>query len=212
MDLTLPNASKLGGSVCIFFTQPHFFTTWLEINVRSHFSALSCNFKKQNWGINSQLKSNAAITKMQPTVRRCIASCCILTAVAVTWPPDAFPVKWAVKQISGWNARARGGAKKRRGKKMGGKKRGSGGKIWEHCFRARTGLIFLQMHDPTLISIRFPTSGSGGTVRRWGVNGGKMGKWKGIRGRLIGKGGWKGWNRRWKDRRRGDVNVIGSLQ
>ena len=44
------------------------------------------------------------------------------------------------------------------------------------------------MHDPTLISIRFPTSGSGGTVRRWGVNGGKMGKWKRIRGRLIGKG------------------------
>ena len=25
-------------------------------------------------------------------------------------------------------------------------------------------------------------------MRRWGVNGGKMGKWKRIRGRLIGKG------------------------
>ena len=122
MDLTLPNASKLGGSVCIFFTQTHFFTTWLEINVRSHFSALSCNFKKQNWGINSQLKSNAAITKMQPTVRRCIASCCILTAVAVTWPADAFPVKWAVKQISGWNARARRGKIKEGQKKEGQKK------------------------------------------------------------------------------------------
>ena len=71
---------------------------------------------------------------------------------------------------------------------MGGKKRGSGGKICEHCFRARTGLLFLQMHDPTLISIRFP-SGSGGGSEKMGSQWGKDGKVERDKGEAYWGGG-----------------------